>query len=71
MQQIHSETVYPDRLRHGNAASCQSCGKPLTPKRAARRQRFCNSRCKDEARRGRNNVIWGVPAIPVARATIS
>ena len=71
MQQITSESVYPDRPRHGNAASCQNCGAPITPKRGSRRQRFCNSRCKDEARRNRNNAICGrarYPSGPVPRS---
>lgn len=31
MQQIHSETVYPNRLRHGNAVSCQSAASLSLP----------------------------------------
>ena len=59
------------QVRHGNAASCQNCGEPIIPKRGSRRQRFCNSRCKDEARRNRNNAICGrarYPSGPVPRS---
>ena len=38
----------------GNARHCAQCGKSLRPKKASRRQRFCDSRCRDKARRERN-----------------
>jgi hypothetical protein len=42
------------RRRNGNAISCTTCGKPITPKPASRRKRYCSYRCRDEARRQRN-----------------
>jgi hypothetical protein len=42
------------RRRNGNAISCTTCGKLITPKQASRRQRYCSYSCRDEARRQRN-----------------
>jgi hypothetical protein len=50
----NSPTAQPLRLRAGNAAKCLVCGSRLKPKRARRRQKYCSSRCRDEARRDRN-----------------
>ena len=44
--------------RNGNDIVCATCGSRLTPKRASRRQRYCGSRCREEARRKRNFAIW-------------
>jgi hypothetical protein len=52
--------LFPDiKLRAGNARCCECCGQRLQPKRGSRRQRFCNSRCRDEARRARNHAVFG------------
>jgi hypothetical protein len=40
--------------RAGNARCCANCGRPINPKRSSRRQRYCNYRCRDEARRARD-----------------
>jgi hypothetical protein len=61
----------PTAQVHGNAAACANCGKSLTPKRGSRRQRFCNGRCRDQARRSRNNAVCGrarYPSGPVPRS---
>ena len=58
-------------LRNGNSATCLNCAGPITPKRGSRRQRFCCDRCRDEARRSRNNAICGrarYPSGPVPRS---
>jgi hypothetical protein len=38
---------------------CECCGDPFTAKRAARRQFFCSSRCRDADRRERNFRNFG------------
>ena len=59
-----AKLLAPHKAHHGNAVTCQNCGEPIIPKRGSRRQRFCNSRCKDEARRNRNNAICGRARYP-------
>jgi hypothetical protein len=41
------------QTRAGNAFACETCGKPLHPKRASRRQRFCSNACRKTAFRAR------------------
>ena len=68
---VTSGTGREVQARHGNASACQNCGEPITPKHGSRRQRYCNGRCKDEARRNRNNAICGrarYPSGPVPRS---
>jgi len=51
--------------RAGNARCCANCGRPINPKRNSRRQRYCNYRCRDAARRARNFVErYPTQAIP-------
>lgn len=45
--------------RAGNSRYCECCGQRLQPKRGSRRQRFCNSRCRDANRRARNHAVFG------------
>jgi hypothetical protein len=52
------------RLRNGNAISCTTCGKPITPKPASRRQRYCSYSCRDEARRQRNFANFAYTRTP-------
>jgi hypothetical protein len=46
-------------IRHGNAATCGACGEQMAPKRGSRRQRYCSTRCRADAHRGRKNSISG------------
>ena len=43
------ESVYRQTRRNGNAATCQTCGAKIAPKRGSRRQLFCSRRCKKRA----------------------
>jgi hypothetical protein len=53
------------KLRAGNARCCACCGRKLQPKRNSRRQRYCNSRCRNEARRARDFAgRWGSDGLP-------
>ena len=62
MQQIDSESVYPGRLRHGNA--CQNCGKPVAAKHTGRKPRYCSDRCRDAHRRQLNFDFCGATRYP-------
>jgi hypothetical protein len=62
MQNIDSASVYPNRPRRGNAATCRTCGKPLTPKPGSRRQRYCGGRCKKRAYSDQNRKPATLPA---------
>lgn len=48
--------------RNGNAATCQTCGEQIAPKRGSRRQRFCSLRCKRRSYSDQKRVSATPPA---------
>jgi hypothetical protein len=50
---------------HGNSLTCENCGKPLHPRRASRRMRFCNDACRKSAAR----ALKKVAGYPYSRAS--
>jgi hypothetical protein len=58
----------PPQIRNGNARVCGCCGATMKPKRGSRRQRFCDARCRSQARRERNFLATGHTGQGAARS---
>jgi hypothetical protein len=54
-----SARVTPPQDGHGNRVTCAHCGRLISPRRHAHRQKFCGATCREYARKSKNFAATG------------